>query len=651
MNRLVLIAFTGLSVDPAYNPGNPPLNASDRMPQIITFAAQILNMGFDRNTVIGFVLLMGLLMGYLYFAQRGGMAAAKEKQRIADSTRKAQAKNVDSVQIKKDTKTKDSIQQVQTAGTFTGSGTGEEKLTVVETDLLKITFTNKGAQPKIVELKKYKTWDDKPLELVKGDFNKLSYQVNTAPGQTAQTSDLYFGSGEVVKEGNNQVVRFTLKDSTGTGIEHEYIVKPDDYMIDFNVKLNGADKLLTQNALNLVWQVQGNQQEKDAKYEKQQSQVVFMQNNDDYDYYSTLANNDKKLEKGIKWFSVKQQFFNSTLVYKSGFNSGDTRWTVFPDSTHILKQIATNFHGTVPAGAQATIPMQLFYGPNDYKLLKSYNVGMHNIINLGQGIYAFVKYLNRWIVMPVFNFLKGTGVNFGIVILLLTIFIRLLISPLTYKSYYSGAKMKVLRPEIDELRKKFGHDQQQMSMEQMKLFRTAGVNPLGGCIPALFQIPIFFALFSFFNSSIDLRGEHFLWSHNLAAYDSIANFGFSVPFYGDHVSLFTITATLTSFLISWYSMSQTPDTGNPMMKYMPYIFPVVLLGIFNSLPSGLTWYYTVSNVITLTLQFVIQKFIIDDKKIHAEIQSNKTKPKTKSKWQERLEQMQEMQKQQQQRKK
>ncbi|MBI2730076.1 MAG: membrane protein insertase YidC [Sphingobacteriales bacterium] len=607
-------------------------------------------MGFDKNTVIGFVLLMGLLFGYLYFANRGQSAAREQAKRVEDSIRKARAVNVDSAKVKEEIKKQDSLQQVQTAGGFTGAGTGTEKLTVVETDLLKITFTNKGGQPKVVELKKYKKWDGKPLDLVNGEFNKLSFQVNTTNNQSAQTSDLFYTGGEVVKEGNNQVVRFSLKDSTGKGLEQEYIIKPDDYMIDFNLKLNGADRLLTQNTLNVLWQVQGNQQESGAKYEKQQSQVVFMQGNDDYDYYTTIANNDKKLDKGVKWFSVKQQFFNSTFVYKGGFASGDTKWTIFPDSSHILKQVISNFHTTV-SGSNVTLPFQFFYGPNDYKLLKSYNIGMHNIINLGQGVYAFVKYLNRWIVMPVFNFLKGTGMGYGIVIMLLTIFIRLLISPLTYKSYYSGAKMKVLRPEIDELKKKFGHDQQQMSVEQMKLFRTAGVNPLGGCIPALFQIPIFFALFSFFNSSIDLRGEHFLWSHNLAAYDSIYNLGFNIPAYGDHVSLFTITATLTSFLISWYSMSQTPDTGNPMMKYMPYIFPVVLLGIFNSLPSGLTWYYTVSNVITLVLQLIIQKFIIDEKKIHAEIQMNKTKPKTRSKWQERLEQMQETQKQQQQRKK
>lgn len=621
------------------------------MPQIITFAAQIFIMGFDKNTVIGFLLLMGLLMGYIYYAQRGQAGAIKERQHKEDSIRKAQALLVDSTKIKTEVAKIDSAKKVETAGDFSGAANGTEKLTVVENDLLKITFTNKGGQPKIVELKKYKKWDGTPLEILNGEFNKLSYQINTAANQSTQTSELYYNGGDVVKEGDNQVVRFSLHDSSGKSVEHEYILKPDAYMIDVNFKLKGADKLLSSNTFNLLWQVQSNQQEKGIKYEKQQSQVVFMQDKDDYDYYTTVANNDKKLDKGVKWFSVKQQFFNSTLITKNIFTNGDTKWVVPPDSTHIVKQVTNNFHYTIPAGAEATVALQLFYGPNDYKLLKSYNLGMHNIINLGQGIYAFVKYLNRWIVMPVFNFLKGMFSSFGIVIMLLTIFIRLLISPLTYKSYYSGAKMKVLRPEIDELKKKFGSDQQQMSVEQMKLFRTAGVNPLGGCIPALFQIPIFFALFSFFNSSIDLRGQSFLWSSNLAAYDSVANLGFNMPFYGDHVSLFTITATITSFLISWYSMSQTPDTGNPMMKYMPYIFPVVLLGIFNSLPSALTWYYTVSNVITLVLQLIIQKVIIDDKKIHAEIQLNKTKPKTKSKWQERLEQMQDAQKKAQQKKK
>jgi len=267
---------------------------------------------------------------------------------------------------------------------------------------------------------------------------------------------------------------------------------------------------------------------------------------------------------------------------------------------------------------------------------------------LGQGFYTFVRPINKYIVMPVFNFFKKYIVSFGIVIALLTLFIRLLTSPLVYTSYLSGAKMKALRPEIEKLKEKHKGDQQAVSMDQMKLFREAGVNPLGGCIPALLQIPIFFALYSFFNSSLDLRGQSFLWADDLSAYDVIVNFGFNIPFLGSHLSLFTLTAVITSFLISIYNMNMTPDQSNPALKYMPYIFPFILLFIFNSLPSALTWYYTVSNIITLILQFIIQNYIIDHDKILAKLEANRKKPKTKSKWQERFEQLQEQQKQMQQ---
>jgi YidC/Oxa1 family membrane protein insertase len=238
--------------------------------------------------------------------------------------------------------------------------------------------------------------------------------------------------------------------------------------------------------------------------------------------------------------------------------------------------------------------------------------------------------------MPIFNFLQGITKNMGIAIALLTIFIRLLTSPLIYKSYLSGAKMKALRPEIAKLKEKTGNDRQAMSMEQMKLFREAGVNPLGGCIPALLQIPIFFALFSFFNSEIGLRGAEFLWSSDLSAFDDPIKFGFHIPLLGSHLSLFNITAVITSFLISIYSMSMTPDQSNPVLKYMPYIFPFFLLFIFNRLPSALTWYYTVSNLVTLGLQFAIQTYIIDHDKILSKIEENRKKPKTKSKWQDSI---------------
>jgi YidC/Oxa1 family membrane protein insertase len=242
--------------------------------------------------------------------------------------------------------------------------------------------------------------------------------------------------------------------------------------------------------------------------------------------------------------------------------------------------------------------------------------------------------------MPVFNFLSGRMVSYGLIIALMTIIIRLLISPLTYQSYLSGAKMKLLKPEIELLKAKHGDDKQAFGMEQMKLFKSAGVNPLGGCIPAVLQIPIFMALYYFFNSNISLRGESFLWATDLSSYDSIYTLPFTIPFYGNHISLFTIMATITSLLISLYGMSNMQDTGNPVMKYLPFIFPIVLLGVFNRMPAALTWYYTVSNVITLLIQLVIQKYIIDHEKIMAKLQENKKKPVAKSKWQDRIDAMQ-----------
>ena len=316
-----------------------------------------------------------------------------------------------------------------------------------------------------------------------------------------------------------------------------------------------------------------------------------------------------------------------------------------PDSAKILVRSTANMKVQLPVASTSNTGFSIYYGPSDYHILKKYDLNLEKLVNLGQGMYAFVRPLNRFVILPIFDFMRNlSGTSLGLAIALLTLFIRLLISPLTYSSYLSGAKMKALRPEIAKLKDKFGEDKQAISMEQMKLFREAGVNPLGGCIPALLQIPIFFALFSFFNSEVSLRGAEFLWANDLSAYDAPIKFGFNIPLLGDHLSLFNVTAAATSFLISVYSMSMTPDQSNPVMKYLPYIFPVFLLFFFNKLPSALTWYYTVSNVVTLALQFVIQNYIIDHDKILAKIQENRKKPKTKSKWQERMEQMQDQQK-------
>jgi YidC/Oxa1 family membrane protein insertase len=592
----------------------------------------------DRNTVIGFVLLALLFFGYFWYTREGQLVVEKQQQHIADSLNRL--KKIDS--LKASTVLSKDTAKVTPKSTFIADSNLTEQFVTLENELVKITFTNKGGQPKTVELKKFKTFDGKPLILQGSTFNKLSYTIKTTNG-TAETSDILFKPGSIENKDGKQSISFSLETQPGVSIEHKYVLPEKDYLIDFFININGTDKVVTQNTLNLLWQVQLQKVEKEISYERQQSQVCYVED-DSYDFNTLGTGNDKKFSRPLEWIAFKQQFFATSIICKTKFQNGDVQWVVPADtSLRIISQATANLRINVPT-SNTTIPLQLYYGPNDYKILKSYGNQMHNIIPLGSGIFAFVKYINRAFVYPIFNFLSSKIASLGLVIALLTIIIRLLISPITYKSYLSGAKMKLLKPEIDVLKAKFGDDKQGMSMEQMKLFRSAGVNPLGGCIPALLQIPIFFALYNFFNSNISLRGSHFLWATDLSVYDSIVNLPFNIPFYGSHVSLFTILATVTSLLISLYGMSNMQDNSNPMMKYLPFIFPVVLLGVFNNLPSALTWYYTVSNVITLLIQFVIQKYIINHEKVLAQLQANKLKPKTKSKWQERIDAMQENQK-------
>ena len=598
-------------------------------------------MGMDRNTVIGFVLIGLLLMGMFYFNNKGNAAFQAEQKRMEDSIQRAKPK-VDIVKLKADSLRFDSARREKSVGGLQQAASATEELTTIENEVIKITFTNKGGQPKTVELKNYKTLDGKPVIIQKGDFNKISYDINSGDNQTAHTADLAFvTSAKTDNAEKSQTISFSIKDSVGKQIIHQYTMHPNDYILDFAIKMEGADKLVSQNTINLQWQTQTNQVEKDHEYEKQQTHICYLVDGN-FDF-TMLGNSgdDKKFEKPVDWLSVKQQFFISALVNKSKFQNAEIKWTVPSDtSLHIIAQTIANCRISLPTGSSASVPLQLYYGPSDYHVLKAYNNKMENIVPYGSGVFAFVKYINRHVLLPVFDLLRKNVASMGIVILLLTLFIRLLTSPILYKSYVSGAKMKALKPEIDKLKEKHGEDKQAFSMDQMKLWKTAGVSPLGGCLPAVLQIPIFMSLYYFFQSNISLRGQNFLWAKDLAAYDSIYNLPFNIPFYGDHVSLFTLTAVITSLLISIYSMSNMQDNSNPVMKYMPYIFPVLLLGVFNKLPSALTWYYTISNTITLILQIVIQKYIIDHDKILAQIEENRKKPVKQSKLQERIQAMQ-----------
>jgi YidC/Oxa1 family membrane protein insertase len=594
----------------------------------------------DRNTVIGFVLLAGLLFVYLYVSTQNSKELAYQQQKEKDSIAFVQRVK-DSMAVIHDTSV------VAGVGADTSVGVrivAKEETTIVENEVIRITFSNKGGQPKAVQLKKYMSpRDSSPVVLNSTSFDRISYAVNTGANQSSQIADLYFNAPTVLKNADNsQSITFTLPvGQTGEVITHQFMVKSGSYMVDWNVQMNGANKLLTQGAFNLNWQSRPVPHERDAAYERLQTNICFVEDND-FDYI--MQKTEHIFEKPVQWVSVAQQFFNITLIAKDNFTSGEVRWARFEDTSSSIAEVTTTLQKKLPLGAVASIPLQLYFGPNDYTILSQQAEDMDKIVNLGRDMYAFVRPINKYIIMPVFDFFKSFVGSFGIVILLLTLIIRLVTSPLVYTSYLSGAKMKALRPEIEKMKARLGNDQQAVGMEQMKLFREAGVNPLGGCIPALLQIPIFFALYSFFNSNIALRGESFLWADNLASYDVIARLPFTIPYFGDHISLFTLLAVLTSFLISIYNMNMTPDQSNPALKYMPYIFPFIMLFIFNRLPSALTWYYTVSNVITLVLQWTINNYIIDHDKILVKIEENRKKPKVKSKWQERLEQVQEAQK-------
>jgi YidC/Oxa1 family membrane protein insertase len=605
-------------------------------------------MKFDRNTVIGFIVLGLLFFGYFYYNSKE-QAAYQRQQEVElarqDSLKRVNAPKVDSMKLRQDSARLDSLNNLAKEGSFKGASKGTEELLRVSSGVATVVFSNKGGQPKWVELNKFKDKQGNPVRLAASDFDRISYPINTGNNQVAQSGELYFLPGVVTRNADSSTtVSFTLRSNDSTShnsVTHQFVIRPNDYMIDFSVQFNGVNQLLPQGNMNLTWQYAAAQQESDISFEKQNTQVGYVEDGE-FDYHTIVRTSDVKFNHAVKWVGVRQRFFNSFLVARDNFTSGEVEWNVPPDDKKTVVEATANLKLSVPASGKADF--SLFYGPADYHILKQYDLKLSKLINLGQGMYSFVAPLNKYVILPVWDFFKGFVGSFGIVIALLTLFIRLVISPLTYKSYLSGAKMKALRPEIALLKEKFGADQQAMSMEQMKLFREAGVNPLGGCIPALFQIPIFFALYSFFNANVDLRGTNFLWADDLSAFDSVIKFGTNIPLLGSHLSLFTITAVLTSLLISLYSMSMSPDQSNPVLKYMPYIFPVFLLFIFNRLPSALTWYYTVSNVVTLLLQFVIQNYIIDHDKILAQIQENRKKPKTKSKWQERLEQMQEQQK-------
>ncbi|MBK7764526.1 MAG: membrane protein insertase YidC [Bacteroidetes bacterium] len=585
----------------------------------------------DKNTIAGFGLLMLLLVGYIVYNDNSEKKYRAQQTKDSIAEAKLHPKQIALIDTSKidSSKINASIPDTNLPVII------KEEETVIENAELAITFTNKGGYPKQVLLKKFKTFDGKPLMLFKGDKNAVDFGFKSTQGNLVHSKSQVFSS---TKSSDGKSIVYTNND-----IRIEYTLPISGYMVKMNATPLTADK--SQN-ISLQWKASSLLTEHDIESQKMYTQVCYNLEDEGYDYFTIKEKESKELKDKVKWISFKQHYFNATLIpeNKLASNAKITSQIDLDTNTKSLSDFSVN----LDLAPQQTMNFDWFLGPNNYSLLKSYNKDLQEIIPLSYAIFGFVKYINTWLIIPIFNALAKVFSSYGIVILLLTFIIRLLMSPFTYKSYVSSAKMKALKPDMDELREKLGDDKQAFGVEQMKLYRQAGVNPLGGCLPALLQLPVFFALLSFFPHAIELRQENFLWAHDLSTYDSILNLPFTIPFYGNHVSLFTILFVITSLLLSLYSMNSMAGQGqdNPMMKYLPFIMPVMFLGIFNKLPAALTYYYFVSNVITLALQFVIQNYIIDSKKIHEQIQAKKNEPMKENKLMAR---MAEMQKQQQER--
>lgn len=587
----------------------------------------------DRNSIIGFVLLVLLLAGYIIYNQQSQSQYLAQKQ--ADSIANAK------VHPKVLTDTLKHIIAAEATDTTVQAPTvfrGVEESIVLENGDLALTVSTKGASVKAAQIKAYQTYDKQPLFLFNGADNGFSIDL---PSQFngAATEDLYFN---VVSQ-DAKHVQLQAQLAANQTITVSYQMPDTGYMVDANITFNG----LQASGMPIKWQLFGQHTEKDLQNELRNTQLYYQYADGDDDYYTLSEDKKLRLEKPVKWLGYRQLYFSTAIISKQSFDAVDvhTNPKVNADST-IITQNSFVLNPAITANANVqSVDFNWYIGPNDYHILKSYNVGVEDMVPYGYGVFAFVKYINKWIISPIFNFLTSFVGNMGLVIILLTLIIRLLLSFFTYKSYLSSAKMRMLMPEISALKEKYADNQQQLGMEQMKLYKTAGVNPLGGCLPSLLQLPILVALFYFIPTAIEFRGVPFLWADDLSTYDSIYNFpgGFSIPFYGNHVSLFTLLMTATSMFLAFYNRNMMAEQNNPVMKYMPFIFPIMLIGIFNGMAAALTFYYFVSNVFSILQQWVIQKFIIDEEKIKAKIEENKNKPAVPSKWQQKLEEMQKMQ--------
>ncbi len=632
----------------------------------------------DRNTIIGLLVIFAIFIGFTIYNQ----PSQEKKDRSEcqrDSITQVQQFRADSMavwQAKREAQ-QEEVSEIETPvgqaveaselrdrlGGFSNAGIGEEKEYIIESDLLKFRISNKGGKIINAELKQYQTYDSLPLLLYNNDDAKFGYTF-FSNHRTINTNNLYFRpyfngrewtGGKTMKVSGSDALTFTMRLYTnldGQGIdesrymEYVYTLYGDNYMMDYKLNLVGMNQVIDQGTsfLDLSWEAEMQRQEKSLDNERSESTIYYKYYQEDVDYLSETKDAEESLRTDVKWLSFKSRFFVATLVGDEPFMNADIK--AFNDKRntdeHYLRSMSALIGVPFANAPQQTFPMRMYFGPTKYRTLKKYDLDLQRQIPLGWSFFL-MAWINIYAVIPVFDWLGGYGWNYGIVILLLTIMLKLVLFPIAYKTYKSSAKMRVLKPEIDEITKKFPKSTDTMKKQQatMALYKKAGVNPMAGCVPMLLQFPILIAMFRFFPSSIELRQQSFLWAHDLSSYDSILSLPFDIPFYGDHVSLFTLLMTISTIMYTKINndMMGSTSTQMPGMKTMMYIMPVMFLGIFNNYASGLSYYYLLANLITFGQMYVIRQTINEDK-ILKQIQLNKTKPaKKKSGFQKRLEEV------------
>lgn len=586
--------------------------------------------------------MLAIVFGFSYWNYK----QAEKQQSIeikADSVKRANAA-LQAVEEKEEEETVEAqnpvMQKVNTAEelmgqTMASSLKGEQQNYTIQNDKMVVTVSNRGGIIESVELKDYKTYEKTPLYLFKdkSEFN-LTYFANR---QNINTNQFYFAA---VDPAENSVSMRLYADSVSY-IEYYYNLPQGSYMMDFQVRFHNMDEYISpaQDRIDLQWSNISPQQERGFKYENQYTTI-------EYKYPNTNDLEKLKISEGprsqgvntkIEWVAFKQQFFSSILVMRDGsFLGGDLSYETFKPGSGDIKHFRANL--SLPYSSMVDgYDMAFYFGPNDYKIMKSYDLDFQNLIPLG---WSVLRWISIGIIIPTFDFLGRFISNYGIIILLLTIFIKLLIFPLTYRSYLSMAKMRLLKPEIDAINEKYKKDSEAMKKQQatMDLYKRAGVSPMGGCLPMLIQFPIIIAMFRFFPASIELRQQPFLWAKDLSSYDSILHLPFNIPFYGDHVSLFALLMALSMYLSTRMSMKNNPsnNTMPGMNTMMLYVMPILLLVWFNNYSAGLSYYYLLSNILTMVQTVAIRK-VVNDEKLHKRMQENAKKPVKKSNFQKRLE--------------